>query len=260
MNLYLFLIPGALFLLVVFFRVGLPFIKNPAWKRTIDNARYYRHMEKTEKSDTLLEKAVQKYPERPEVYAEYFLNHSNSRDLRQRMEVLLTGFGKTGDTALAFFIGNGYLENGDFESARRYLDTETCREYMIQRKIPSFAQLLYDEGRFEEAESEFLDFYRKVFRTSDTGPEILDDLSAQELALYILILKAQDKAWRGVMERIPRTSVHSDMGWKDYLALLKDEYGALRPAVTGISGDPSEFNRRRNEYFKERIKLVESFL
>jgi tetratricopeptide (TPR) repeat protein len=260
MNLYLFLIPGALFLLVIFFRVGLPYLKNPAWKHAIDNARYYRHREKPEKSDSLLEKAIEKYPDRPEVYAEYFLNHSDSANLQKRLEVLMTGYDRTGDTVLAFFIGNGYFENGDFSEARKYLNTDACREYMIHHRIPLFAQLLYEENRYDEAEKEFIAFYNTVFHDSDEGEKVLEDLSAQELALYVLILKAGKKEWRRIMGLVPRTSVHSDMGWKDYLDLLRDEFRELRPAVTGISGDPSEFNRRRAAFYKERIKLVEAYL
>ncbi len=260
MNLYLFLIPGALFLLVVFFRVGLPYLKSPAWKRMIDNARYYRHRENLDKSDALLEKAVGKFPDRPEVYTEYFLNHSQSSDLKMRMAVLVAGYERTEDTVLSFFLGNALFENGDFTEARKYLDTDACREYMIHLRVPLFAQLLYEENSFNEAEIEFLSFYNAVFHESNGSERILGDLSAQELTLYVLILKALKKDWRKVMNIVPRTSVHSDMGWKDYLSLLRDEYRDLKPAVTGISGDPSEFNRRRAVFYRERIKLVETYL
>jgi len=259
MNLYLFLIPGGLFLLVVFFRAGLPYLKTPAWKRLIDSARYNRHMEKFEKSDEILEKALKKFPDRPEVYLEYFLNHSESTDLEKRVDVLRSGFERTGDTVLAFFLGNAHLENGDFETARRYIDTDDCRLYMIEHKIPLIAQVLYEEGRYQEAEEEFFSFYRRVFNASGTD-DVLEDLSAQELVLYVLILKARGGDWRSVMKRIPKTSFHSDMSWKDYLSMLQDEYRSLEPATTGIKGDPSEFNRRRNEFFRERISLVESYL
>lgn len=50
------------------------------------------------------------------------------------------------------------------------------------------------------------------------------------------------------------------LSWKDYLALLKEQFEELKPAVTGIMGGAGEFNRRRREYFQERIRLVESYL
>lgn len=259
MNLYLFLIPGGLFLLVIFFRVVLPYLKTPPWKRLLDNARYERHAERFEKSDSLLEKALHKFPDRPEVYLDFFLNHSSSEDLKRRVAVLSRGFERTGDTALAFFLGNAYLEHGKFDQARTYLDTPECRAYMAEHRIPLFAQLLYEEGSYEQAEKEFLSFYQGVFNTK--GKEkTLEDLSAQELSLYVLIVKAMHGDWRSYMERIPKTSFHSDMSWKDYLRMLREEYGNLKPAVTGIDGAVSEFNRRRNEYFRERISLVESYL
>jgi len=50
------------------------------------------------------------------------------------------------------------------------------------------------------------------------------------------------------------------MSWKDYLALIKEQFEELKPAAIGIRGDAGEFNHRRREYFKERISLVESHL
>ncbi|MBN2048910.1 MAG: hypothetical protein JW760_00585 [Spirochaetales bacterium] len=260
MNLYLFLIPGALFLLVIFFRVVLPYLKNPRWKRLLDSARYERSREHEEKSDELLEKAILRFPQQPQVYIEYFLNHTDAGNIQRRVEILLQGYEETQDTALAFFLGNAYLEHGEFSTAGQYLNTPQCREYMVEHRIPLYAQLLYEEGHYEEAEKDFLDFYRRVFPSTDTQENVLDDLSAQELSLYVLILKAGGKDWRSVMDRVPKTSVHSDMGWKDYLSLLQDEQRKLKPAVTGINGDPAVFNRRRASYFSERIKLVQQYL
>ena len=148
---YILFLPGAIFLLVIFFRMVLPLIKNPAWKRLIDDARYERSKENSAKSDLLLEKAIKKYPSIGQVYLEYFLNYSDSADLQQRFLLLLEGYKNTKDIVLGFFIGNTYLEEGDYINALNFLKQNETVSYMMDKHIPLLAQLYYEEGEYEKA-------------------------------------------------------------------------------------------------------------
>jgi tetratricopeptide (TPR) repeat protein len=260
MRLSILFLPGGLFLLVIFFRVALPAIKLPAWKRRLQKAQYERLRKNFDKSDRILAQAVEKFPDRPDVYLEYFLVHSASQDLKHRFEVLLTGYERTKSADLAFFIGSAYLEEGLFEKAEHYLCREGVEAYMINKKVPLLAQLYYEDGRLERAEEEYLRFHRKLDPQAADDKELLSALSAQDLCLYVLISKALGADWRQIMDLVPKSSVHSEMSWKDYLSLLQEQYGKLEPASTGIQGDPGAFNRHRREFFQERIQLIESYL
>ncbi|MCF7928962.1 MAG: hypothetical protein K9L68_08625 [Spirochaetales bacterium] len=304
MNLNVILIlPGAIFLMIIFLRVILPMIKNPQWKRMLNNARYHRHRKNFEKSDAILEQAIKKYPDEAGVYLDYYLNHSKTEDLQHRFQVLFEGYERTKNIGIAFFIGSAYLEEGKFAKARQYLDNPDVRRYMRERNIPLIAQLEYEAGDYRRARHEFLDFYRKLLesggerrKVADAGsvsaeadvqsavsasapdpagenegkteepitdPEtekILSELTARELTLYVLIIKAEGGDWIREMNRVKPSGFHAEMSWSDYLSMLKEAQSELKPAETGINGDPGEFNRRRRAYYQERIRLIEDYL
>ena len=256
----LLFLPGALFLLVILFRVVIPFVKTAPWKRILDNARYHRHREEMEKSDILLEKAVSKYPDRPEVYLEYYLNHSDSGNLKKRFDVILSGWTNTGDVILAFFIGSTYLEHGLFKEAAEYLDTPECRDYMLKKGITLLPELYFEQGNLERAEREFRLFYENLYNDGESFEKVLSELSPRDLITLALIRKESGDEYRAIMDYAPRTSVHSNMSWRDFLSVLQDKLKSLSPATTGITGDPGDFNRKRREYFQSRINLIESYL
>ena len=260
MNLSILFLPGVLFLLVILFRVIVPLLKTPGWQRLLQQVRYLRHKGEAEKGDRLLQKAVEKYPRQAEVYLEYFLNHSNSEDLKGRFAILQKGFEQTKNRAIAFFIGSGYLEEGMFSEAVEYLEAPGCREYLLEKRIPLLSQLYYEKGDYKRARKEYLAFYRKIFTDVRGEEELLKLQSPQELILFALIQKSLDLSWSRTMALIPKKGVHADMSWKDYLSLIKEQFEELKPAATGIRGNAGEFNRRRREYFRERIRLVEGHL
>jgi tetratricopeptide (TPR) repeat protein len=260
MKLSILFLPGGLFLLVIFFRVVVPAIKLPAWKRSLQKAQYERLRKHFDKSDRILSQALEKFPDRPDVYLEYFLVHSAAKDLKHRFEILLSGYERTRSADLAFFIGSAYMEEGLFEQAETFLRREGVEAYMINKKVPLLAQLYYEHGEARRAEEEYLRFYRKLDPAAADDTELLRGLSAQDLCLYVLIRRAMGADWRQIMDLVPKSSVHSDMSWKDYLSLLKEQQGKLEPATTGIQGDPGTFNRHRREFFQERIQLIESYL
>lgn len=259
MNKLLYL-PGLLFLLVTFFRVLLPILKTPAWKRLIDSARYERVKKRPEKSDRLLLKAVEKFPDQPAVYLEYYLNHSDSGDLKSRFEIIKKGWERTKDTTLSFFIGSAYLEEGELEAASRHLETEEVRDY-IQRKHIFLLPLLYrDQNRLNEAEEEFWNFHG-VKKTNEKGKtEALSTMSAQDIIPLALILKAQNRDWKKVMAHAPVKSVHSDMSWTDYREQLEESLDQLQEARTGITGSPERFNQKRKDFYRERLALIDEFM
>ena len=256
----LLFLPGALFLLVILFRVVIPQISTAPWKRLLDNARYHRHRKEMDKSDKLLEKAVLKYPERPEVYLEYFLNNSDSADLKKRFDIISAGYKKTGDPVLRFFIGSTYLEHGLFSDADRHLDNPGCREYMLSKGITLLPELYYEQGDYDKAETEFEDFYRRLYNDDRDFNELLSEMSPQDLIMIALIKKAAGEDYKTIMDFAPKTSVHSNMSWRDFLSVLHGKLNSLDPATIGIQGDAGEFNRKRREYFQSRIQLIESYL
>jgi tetratricopeptide (TPR) repeat protein len=260
MRLSILFLPGGLFLLVIFFRVAMPAIKLPAWKRRLQKAQYERLRKNFGKSDSILAGALEKFPDRPDVYLEYFLVHSASEDLQHRFEVLRAGYERTKSADLAFFIGSAYLEEQMFDQAETYLRKEGVETYIRNKKVPLLAQLYYEKAEFPRAEEEYLRFYRQLEPEAADEAELLGALSAQDLCLYVLIRKALGADWRQTMSLVPKSSVHSDMSWKDYLSLLQEQYSKLKPATTGIQGDPGAFNRHRREFFQERIQLIESYL
>ena len=257
---FLFL-PGALFLGVILLRVVIPYISTSGWKRILDSARYSRFHKDFNKADRLLEKAVEKYPNQAEVYLEYFLNHSDSTNLEHRFKILNRGYEKTKDTALSFFLGSTYLEHGEFDKAIFHLNGKECRNYMKARRLTLLPQLYYEQGRYSAAEKEFIDFYSDLFGIENAEFESnLDRLSPQELLTLAMIKKESGFEYSKILNLAPKSSFHSDMSWKDLLQSLKESFNALEPAVTGIDGDPGEFNRRRKEYYSRRIRLIESYL
>ncbi|MCK5198306.1 MAG: hypothetical protein KAR21_08145 [Spirochaetales bacterium] len=257
---YILFLPGAIFLLVIFFRVVLPLLKNPAWKRLIDDARYERSRENSGKSDLLLEKAIKKYASIGQVYLEYFLNYSDSSDLQKRFLLLLEGYKNTGDTVLGFFIGNTYLEEGDYINALNFLKQIEIVNYMKDKHIPLLAQLYYEEGDYNKASLEYEQFYRTVFNDKRPLNELLSEQSASDLILYSLIIHEAGGEWESVMSLIPKSSVHIESSWRDYLDQLQNQLKNLKPAITGINGDPGEFNRKRKLYYTSRINLIQSWL
>ncbi len=256
----LLFLPGALFLLVIFFRVVVPYISTAPWKRLIDSALYHRSRKEIDKSDSLLIKALHKYPMQPEVYLEYFLNYSEAENIKSRFDVIFDGYQKTNDVILGFFIGSTYLEHGELENAEQLLDTEICREYMLKRGITLLPELYFEMGDYPKAEKEFLSFYRELYNSEGNLDDMLAELSPQDLVMLALIRKKSGGDYLSVMNYAPKSSIHSDMSWQDLLTSLQDKFIKLKPASTGLSGDPGEFNRRRKEYYQSRIQLIESFL
>ncbi len=257
---FLFL-PGALFIGVILLRVVLPYISTAGWKRLLDSSRYAKFHKDFVKADKLLEKAVERYPQRPEVYLEYFLNHSDSKNIEQRFGILKNGYELTNDTALAFFLGSTYLEHGDFDSAETYLCSPECRIYMKERRLTLLPQLYYEQSLYSKAENEFIDFYSDLFGIEkENFKDSLYQLSPQELLTFAMIKKEAGNDYSEILQLAPKSSFHSDMSWKDLLQSLKESFNSLEPAVTGINGDPGEFNRRRKDYYSRRIQLIESYL
>jgi len=259
-KLYLLYLPGALFLLVVLFRVVVPWFRSPGWRRMINSAMYKRYRGDMEASNLILEKAIKRYPMRPEVYIEYFLHYDDRGNLQRKYEVLKEGFEKTENPAIGFFLGSGYLENGDYENASRFLLREDVRRYMLEKQIPLIVQYYYKRGEYRRAKAEYIDFYRRVYPHFKSFDELLSSLSPQELIDYVLILKALGERYTEVMDKLPIKSIRSEGGWKDYLSILRKEYEKLKPAVKGIEGDPGRFNRERKNYYEERISLIESYI
>lgn len=256
MNKLLYL-PGLLFLLVIFFRVILPLIKQPAWKRLLDSARYERHQKNNEKSDKLLTRALHTYPDRPEVALEYYLNHSDSTDLKNRFEILKNSWEKTQSPPLAFFLGSAFLEEGDLEEAGKILTRDDVKAYMESKRIGLLVQYWYELGEYDKAEEQ----YFSAFNGSGQSREkFLEGTTAMDLLPLVMIKKARGGDWKKLMDLVPRSSIHTDMSWKDCLAGLKEQKSEIKPAVTGIYGDPGNFNRRRRLFFEERIALIESYL
>ncbi len=257
---YILFLPGAIFLLVIFFRVVLPLIKNPAWKRLIDDARYERSKKNSEKSDLLLNKAIKKSPSTGQVYLEYFLNYSDSADLQQRFTLLLKGYKNTKDIVLGFFIGNTYLEEGEYIKALHFLEQKEIVDYMKVKHIPLLAQLYYEEGEYKKASFEYEQFYRTVFNDDRPLNELLSEQGASELILYALIRHDSGEDWKSIMSLIPKSSIHIESSWQDYLDQLQNKLKELKPALTGINGNPGEFNRKRKLYYTSRINLIQSWL
>ncbi|MDA3939308.1 MAG: hypothetical protein PF693_08375 [Spirochaetia bacterium] len=257
---YILFLPGAIYVLVIFFRVVLPLIKIPAWKRLIDDARYERSKENSAKSDFLLEKAIKKYPSIGQVYLEYFLNYSDPSDLQKRFILLLKGYKTTEDPILGFFIGNTYLEEGDYINALYFLEQKEIINYMMDKHIPLLAQLYYEEGEYKKASLEYEQFYRTVFNDKRPLNELLSEQDASELILYALISHDSGKDWKSIMSLIPKSSIHVESSWQDYMDQLQNKLKKLKPALTGINGNPGEFNRKRKLYYTSRISLIQSWL
>lgn len=257
---YILFLPGAIFLLVIFFRVILPLIRDPGWKHLIDDARYERSKENFNKSDILLEKAIKKYPLIGQVYLEHFLNYSNPSDLEKRFLILIEGYEKTKDAVLGFFIGNTYLEEGDYTNALTFLNKEETIKYMKDKHISLLSQLYYENGDYEKAALEYEQFYRDVFSDKRPLNELLSEQDASELILYALISSKSNGDWKSIMALIPKSSIHIQSSWRDYLVQLQTKLQNLKPAISGINGDPGEFNRKRKLYYTSRIDLIQSWL
>ena len=132
---------------------------------------------------------------------------------------------------------------------------------MKERRLTLLPQLYYEQGLYSEAENEFIDFYSDLFGIEKANfQDSLDKLSPQELLTLAMIRKEAGNEYSEILQLAPKSSFHSDMSWKDLLQSLKESFNSLEPAVTGINGDPGEFNRRRKDYYSRRIQLIESYL
>ncbi|MBI9102554.1 MAG: hypothetical protein JEY99_09075 [Spirochaetales bacterium] len=255
MNKLLFL-PGILFLFVIFFRVILPLIKTPAWKRALNSARYERVQKNMEKSDRYLTLAVNKYPNEPAVYLEYYLNHSESQDLFSRFETLHKGWELTKDTALEFFIGSVYLEEGDFEKAAAILEKPEIVDYTSSRHIFIHPLLYMDMGDYDKALEEYWKFHGVNPANEAEIQAAISSQSAQDLLPLVMIQRSTGGPWLETMKNVPAKSMHSDMSWTDYEKQLKEQLKNLKPAKTGIFGSPERFNARRKKFYNERLDIV----
>jgi len=188
---------------------------------------------------------------------EYYLNHSDSTDLQSRFSILKTGWEKTGSVPLGFFLGAALLEEGDLEEAESFLLREDIADYQRTRRIGLTVQLWMEKGDYLRAEETYFQVYDPSGLPEE---EALAGITAQDLLPLILIRKAAGRDWQGLLNRIPRSSIHTDMSWQDCLAGMKDQRSALKPARTGIHGDAGRFNRRRKAYYDERIALIEAHL
>lgn len=256
----LLFLPGAIFLVVILFRVIIPNLKIAPWKRMIDDAAYHRHRDNFTKSDEIIEKAIRRFPDKPQVYLDFFLNHSDSSNLKQRFEVLMDGYAKTGDTILAFFIGSTYLEHGQYDKALEYLDTDECRNYMLKKGTTLIPEIYLGKKDFKKAEEEYIAFYSELYGKKDDLSDLLSEMSPQDLVLLALIKKEAGEEYNSIMDSAPKSSVHTNMSWVDLLKAFQDKLSNLKPAKTGIDGDAGEFNRKRREYFQSRIALIQSYL
>lgn len=263
------ILPGALFLAVILLRVVIPMLKSPGWKRIIDKARYERLKERPERSDQILTKAIARFPRQPEIYLEYFLNHSEKTNLQQRFQTLRRGWEMTQDPVLGFFLGNAFLEEGDYKSAEELLIREDVQDYALRKKIPVTAQLHYEKGEYDRAVQSFLKFYNLETSSgsgSFTMEDIKDlDLSASQipprhLVLLALILKQLKAPYTDIMALLPSRSFHSTGSWQDTLARFREEEKKVTPAHQGIYGPANSFNANRKRFYQERISLIEEYM
>ena len=256
MNMLLY-VPGILFLLVILFRVVLPLIKEPRWKRLIDSARYQRNKENPKKSDDLLAKAVSSAPERPEPVMEYYLNYSDPGDLQHRFKVLHEGWKRTGDTPLAFMVGSAYVEEGELETAEHILGEAKVLDYMRKRRVFVYVHLLRELGKLDDAEKAY---FTVLGHTRMNKEQTLDEQTALDLCPYLFLLKSRGEDPSPVMERIPLTSVRSDMGWADLQLQFQEMKEASRLARTGIHGPAEAFNRRREAFLEDHLNLIKAHI
>lgn len=258
MSLSLFLKLGMVALVVgtIFFLSYIyPNVKTPKWRRKIISAKYLRDRQHFDLADQVLEGAIKEFPAAIEVYHVYNQYYSTPEDMKRIYDVFAAGYEKTHDAGLGVVMARMLVEEGDVEKAATLIESADAQEYMLTHNMPVKAELYYRQGNLEQAEKEYLDFYRKLYPDAQDEKEIFSDFQPEELIFLALIRWELKKDWRSIVSCLPVKSIMEEDDWLTLYQKLKEDLPKLA-VKTGVYGPAENLLEFRKNQIEKKIAFL----
>ena len=258
MSLSLFLKLGMVALVVgtIFFLSYIyPNVKTPKWRRKIISAKYLRDRQHFDLADQVLEGAIREFPAAIEVYHVYNQYYSTPEDMKRIYDVFAAGYEKTHDAGLGVVMARMLVEEGDVEKAAALIESAEAQEYMLTHNLPVKAELYYRQGNLEQAEKEYLDFYRKLYPDAQDEKEIFSDFQPEELIFLALVRWELKKDWRSIVSCLPVKSIMEEDDWLTLYQKLKEDLPKLA-VKTGVYGPAENLLEFRKNQIEKKIAFL----
>lgn len=245
------LVVGTIFFLSYIY----PNIKTPKWRRKIISAKYLRDRQHFDLADQVLEGAIKEFPSAVEVYHVYNQYYSTPEDMKRIYDVFAAGYEKTHDAGLGVVMARMLVEEGDLEKAAALLESAEAQEYMLTHNLPVKAELYYRQGNLEQAEKEYLDFYKKLYPDAQNEKEIFSDFQPEELIFLALIRWELKKDWRSIVSCLPVKSIMEEDDWLSLYQKLKEDQPELT-VKTGVYGPAENLLEFRKGQIEKKIEFL----
>ena len=236
-----------------------PNIKRPKWERKIISADYLRARKYFVQADEMLEKAIGEFPSVSQLYIVYFNNYSTPENMEKLFKTVSAGYEKTGNPAAGAVTAWCYIEEGEFEKAENLIKIDEVEDFCYENNLPLKARFYYKKGEFEKAETEFENFYKKLFPEAENDYELYNELRPDELIILVILRKKTGKSWKAAAKIIPAESIHQEDSWKAFHEKLIEKKESF-DAVSGIYGDNADIYRNRKLELDETLEILESYL
>ena len=245
------LVVGAIFFLSYIY----PNIKTPKWRRKIISAKYLRDRQHFDLADQVLEGAIKEFPSAIDVYHVYYQYYSTPEDMKRIYDVFASGYEKTRDAGLGVVMARMLVEEGDVDKAEALLESAEAQEYMLTHNLPVKAELYYRQGNLEQAEKEYLDFYKKLYPDAQNEKEIFSDFQPEELIFLALIRWELKKDWRSIVSCLPVKSIMEEDDWLSLYQELKEDQPKLA-VKTGVYGPAENLLEFRKNQIEKKIAFL----
>ena len=121
--------------------------------------------------------------------------------------------------------------------------------------MPVKAELYYRQGNLEQAEKEYLDFYRKLYPDAQDEKEIFSDFQPEELIFLALIRWELKKDWRSIVSCLPVKSIMEEDDWLSLYQKLKEDQPELT-VKTGVYGPAENLLEFRKSQIEKKIEFL----
>ena len=245
------LVVGTIFFLSYIF----PNIRTPKWRRKIISAKYLRDRQHFDLADQVLEGAMKEFPAATDVYHVYYQYYSTPEDMKKIYDIFAHGYENTHDAGLGVVMAKMLVEEGDVDKAAELIASTEAQEYMLTHNLPIKAQLYYRQGNLEQAEKEYLDFYKKLYPDAQNEKEIFSDFQPEELIFLALVRWELKKDWRSIVSCLPVKSIMEEDDWLSLYQKLKEDQPKLT-VKTGVYGPAENLLEFRKSEIEKKIAFL----
>jgi hypothetical protein len=107
----------------------------------------------------------------------------------------------------------------------------------------------------EQAEKEYLDFYKKLYPDAQNEKEIFSDFQPEELIFLALIRWELKKDWRTVVSYLPVKSIMEEDDWLSLYQKLKEDQPKLT-VKSGVYGPADNLLAFRKSEIEKKIAFL----